>query len=922
MRANDGRVRRPVVALLVALAIAAVSCMACIDAAFAQRPASATQQQIDACKNGTGDEGLADCRIVAPDTRARSSDRIEAWRRIGHRASVDANWAAAFEAFDAAISLRDTVDFTLFSRALAHYHLGRFDAALTDANEALRRSPGHGPAHALRAAIRFDRRDYAGALADANDAIRAEPGGTGPHMVATKSLLRLGRWREALTALDAMFASGRRLPPADAARAFALRAEAYVELGDFKSANANGGLAIDADRAQSAGWAERGIARIALGQVDEGLRDCTQAIVLDPSLPRALLCRADGLTGKGRAAEALADLQTALQFEQTSSRIFLVRGRAYHEQGLLGEAIADLRRASELSASAPPLVELGRALTDHGDLAAAQAAFNRAIELDPKDPWARAGRAMVFALAGDGDRGLADSNEAIRLSDNHALAFVARGTVYYSAKGDLPKALGEFATALSIARSSQSPTVLARVLIARGRANWKKNDLKAAERDFNEALSIAPGRWDALRGRGIVRYSAQNNALAIADLNEALAQNKSSAEAYAYRGFARQANGDTQVTDDFTAALNAYELDSDGRAAKDEVRRQLTAAGQPIPPTAPRGVARQSSVPPLRPPAETPAERRAPVPGPIDPPPPASRTSTSTPATTAPPPTKADTPRPPVETTERRPPAVVAAGERVALVIANADYGAAGRLDTVIEDARAMVRRLEAMGFTVIQDRDANRASFEELLGEFSTRSRGAEWALVYYAGHAMGIGGRNHLLPVDVAFRTAADAARETVPLERVIAAASGARRRMIMIDAGRANPFAERLVRAGETRVVTGGPVTTEGRGALVVYSAGTGEQVGERTGQLGFFAAALTGGLDRPGVRVDAMLAEVVADVVRQSGGRQHPVSAGSVHEDGAFGRVIRAMLANAERLTQFDFEPIKPGARTDDVLVAAR
>jgi uncharacterized protein len=99
-----------------------------------------------------------------------------------------------------------------------------------------------------------------------------------------------------------------------------------------------------------------------------------------------------------------------------------------------------------------------------------------------------------------------------------------------------------------------------------------------------------------------------------------------------------------------------------------------------------------------------------------------------------------------------------AASGRVALVIGNGAYGAAGALANPANDARDMAASLREMGFDVLLRIDATRAEMADAIGQYTERARGAELALFFYAGHGAQLNGENYLLPVDAAVENEAD--------------------------------------------------------------------------------------------------------------------------------------------------------------------
>jgi uncharacterized caspase-like protein len=94
------------------------------------------------------------------------------------------------------------------------------------------------------------------------------------------------------------------------------------------------------------------------------------------------------------------------------------------------------------------------------------------------------------------------------------------------------------------------------------------------------------------------------------------------------------------------------------------------------------------------------------------------------------------------------------AQRRVALVIGNGRYPDLP-LNNPEHDARLIAQTLRSLGFEVGEYLNLNARDFRRVLREFARRMDDDQVASVfYYAGHAVQIGGRNYLLPVDIALR------------------------------------------------------------------------------------------------------------------------------------------------------------------------
>jgi uncharacterized caspase-like protein len=144
---------------------------------------------------------------------------------------------------------------------------------------------------------------------------------------------------------------------------------------------------------------------------------------------------------------------------------------------------------------------------------------------------------------------------------------------------------------------------------------------------------------------------------------------------------------------------------------------------------------------------------------------------------------------------------------------------------------------------------DATRANLARALQEFQEEADSADWAVVYYAGHGIEIGGTNYLVPVDARLKSDRDAPDEAISLNRVLDAVAGAKKlKLVMLDVCRDNPFGQSMQRSLAVRSVARGLARIEPEGGtLVVYAAKDGNVAEDGAGGHSPFAAALMA-LDR--------------------------------------------------------------------------
>ena len=95
------------------------------------------------------------------------------------------------------------------------------------------------------------------------------------------------------------------------------------------------------------------------------------------------------------------------------------------------------------------------------------------------------------------------------------------------------------------------------------------------------------------------------------------------------------------------------------------------------------------------------------------------------------------------------------ADKRVALVIGNGAYANVPQLDNPVRDANAVANALRIAGFaSVAVENNLGRDALLASLRRFEAAADDADWALVYYAGHGIEVGGTNYLVPVDAKLR------------------------------------------------------------------------------------------------------------------------------------------------------------------------
>ncbi len=359
-----------------------------------------------------------------------------------------------------------------------------------------------------------------------------------------------------------------------------------------------------------------------------------------------------------------------------------------------------------------------------------------------------------------------------------------------------------------------------------------KGDYDRAIADCNEAMRLIPSSSTALHCRGKAYHGKREYDRAIVDYNEALKLSPKTLLARIHRGFTYEAKGDRdKAIEDFRTALSLPASDKWRRDEQAEAARRLAALQSPPPPLV---------VPPQAPDSTL--------------------------------------------------------GHRVALVIGNSAYSAIERLPNPANDARAVAASFRRLGFAeVIEHRDLSLAAMVEAFKAFGDKAADTDWAIVYYAGHGIEMGGVTYLIPTDARLQKDAHVPDEALPLGRVLAKVETARKlRLVILDACRNNPFLVTMAHvAGAGRSIGRGLGRIEPHGGVIVaYAAKHGTIAQDGSGANSPFTEALLAHLEEPGLEINFLFRKVRDRVLKLTGRAQEPFVYGSLGSEPLYFKMAGA------------------------------
>ena len=488
---------------------------------------------------------------------------------------------------------------------------------------------------------------------------------------------------------------------------------------------------------------------------------------------------------------------------------------------------------------ATALLARGTAQATKRDYDKAIVTFSAAIDADPDNTAVIDWRGIAYERKGQDDLAMADYNLALQKRPKFGAAYNNRGTIYLR-RGALQSALDDLNLAVKYAPNMYiAHTNRARILIINKDFDGALADLAAAQQ-IDPALPQAPSR----RCQAYTAMGKFDEALA--ECNSVIEKQPKNQSVLINRAETHLAKGDLDAAlKDFNTVLgfNPNNVPAhEGRGRLFEKKNQLEQA---------RADYRSAAY------ALTPFDE-------LD---------VATARTAA---------RERLAALMPQAPAGNSTARRVALIIGNGAYKNVHALDNPPRDAKLVAAALHDVGFqSVTLANDLTRDKFFEALHAFAAEAEKADWAVVYYAGHGMEIGGVNYLIPIDAKLVSDREAETQAVALEQVIAAVGGARKlRLVMLDACRDNPFSPTMQRTIALKLVDKGLSNIEpGAGFMVVYAAKHGETALDGEGVDSPFAVAVAHDIKQPKIEVRKLFDIVRDDVWTATKHEQQPFTYGS-------------------------------------------
>jgi formylglycine-generating enzyme required for sulfatase activity len=228
---------------------------------------------------------------------------------------------------------------------------------------------------------------------------------------------------------------------------------------------------------------------------------------------------------------------------------------------------------------------------------------------------------------------------------------------------------------------------------------------------------------------------------------------------------------------------------------------------------------------------------------------------------------------------------------RSALVIGNAAYpDVATPLSTTIADARALADELRRSGFEVDLKMNLGKSDMQSTIDTFTSKIRSGMSVLFYFSGFGVQVDRQNYLVPVNADPWNAATVKKDGISVDTVISEIhrKGARVKILILDAGRRNPFENRFRERPEGLASVNAPENT-----LAMLSAVPGKLIADRSGTNSVFVGELIKEIrasnvpGAPSVTAEDVFNHLKVGIYRASNNEQIPWVASSLVEEFYFG-----------------------------------
>jgi putative PEP-CTERM system TPR-repeat lipoprotein len=398
-----------------------------------------------------------------------------------------------------------------YTQAMLDFTQGKFAAARESLQKVLKSAPEHMPTILLSGAVELNLGATEAATQHLRKYLESNPNNMYARKLLARALLKSAQPRDAVEALGPAL----KAQPEDA-QLLALAGESYMQVHDFDKAGAYLEKAAALAPQAAAVHTSLGLARLNQGEHDKGVSELQRATELDPASTGAGFALAQAQLGMKQYDKALATAQNMEQAQPKSAAVQNLKGGIYATKGDMAAARAAFEKALALQ---PNYFDAVTNLAQLDLLEKKPDAARRRIEAflqkEPKHAGAMAAMADLAVLQGKPDQATTWLEKASSANPD-ALAPALKLGAHYLRTRQPQKAL-------TLAQKFQtSNPANADLLDLLGQAQMATHDSAGALDTYSKLANVLPKSGMPHMRLAAVHAAMNNNAAAAQDIKRAV----------------------------------------------------------------------------------------------------------------------------------------------------------------------------------------------------------------------------------------------------------------------------------------------------------------------------------------------------------------------------------------------------------------
>lgn len=445
----------------------------------------------------------------------------------GQQAAQSGNWRSATENFEQALALKDDYTEAALKLGETYGEIGKYPDAIAQFDTLLKQQPETAAAYRERGEIHFATGEYQTAIADYNEALSLDSKDAETYNHRGDAQVEIGQYEEAI----ADYRQAIRLQPNQAQGYINLGSVFFVQ-GKLEAAVKELDKAIQAESNHLSAHVNRGSYRSVLGDQDGAEQDWERALELSVRTAKEYTSRGYANSRLNQKQDAIADYNQALTINPQLTRAHTNLGGVFYEQGEIEQARKSFDQALKSNPNSTNAYllrgELRAYQGQQADFEGALKDYDRAIAINPQDPFVLNNRCGALFSLNELQRALEDCNKGLEINPSSAALHTVRGNIYLRLK-QYEKAIQDYGRTIKINDTRNSEVRSQAAYSNRASAKIQLKDLDGALSDLSDALRIKPDAAEDYYKRGLL-YSVQNKR------KEAIADLKKAADLYAAQG--------------------------------------------------------------------------------------------------------------------------------------------------------------------------------------------------------------------------------------------------------------------------------------------------------------------------------------------------------------------------------------------------